>query len=66
MAEERNLKSDPHDHHDRLPKDVLNTTQDPNSFKDPLEVQLEKSKHINDEEHNQKLEQIKKKNNPDQ
>ena len=62
MAEERKLKSDPHDHNDKLPKDVLNTAQDKDSVKDPLEHQLEKSKHLNSEEQNRKLEDVKRKN----
>ncbi len=40
----KNTKSDPHDHNNQLPKDVLNNEQDPDSFKDPLEAQLEKTK----------------------
>jgi hypothetical protein len=47
MADERKFTSDPYDHHDRLPKDVLTTAQDPDSFRDPLEVQLEKSRSLN-------------------
>lgn len=61
MAEERKLKSDPHDHKDYLPKDVLNNAQDPDSFRDPLKVQLEKSKGMNSREENRKLEELKKK-----
>lgn len=39
-------KADPHDHHNQLPKDVLNTAQDPESFRDPLEVEKEKDPNI--------------------
>ena len=35
-------KADLHDHHDHLPKDILNNEQEPGSFRDPLEVQKEK------------------------
>lgn len=66
MAVDRKYTSDPHDHHDRLPKDVLNNAQDPDSFRDPLEVQLEKSKAMNDETQNKKLEELKKKNRREQ
>ena len=61
MADERKLKSDPHDHEDKLPKDVLNAAQDPHSFEDPLQVQLEKSKDLNSPEENRKLEDLKDK-----
>lgn len=61
MAEERKSNSDRHDHEDHLPKDVLNNAQDPDSFRDPLKVQLEKSKEMNSEEENRKLEELKKK-----
>jgi hypothetical protein len=44
MHNDKHTKADPHDHHDRLPKDVLNNAQDPDSFRDPLEVQMEKIK----------------------
>jgi hypothetical protein len=40
------LKADPHDHHDKLPKDVLNIAQDGDSFRDPLEVEKEKDPNI--------------------
>ncbi|HEX2532501.1 MAG TPA: hypothetical protein VHK69_02130 [Chitinophagaceae bacterium] len=43
MDNPKQTKSDPHDHHDQLPKDVLNNEQDPESFRDPLEVQLAKT-----------------------
>jgi len=46
MKENIKTKSDPHDHHDQLPKDVLNNEQDPESFRDPLEVQLAKEAEI--------------------
>jgi hypothetical protein len=42
MDNEKNLKSDPHDQDNKLPKDVLNNEQDPESFADPISV--EKSK----------------------
>jgi hypothetical protein len=42
MENENKTKSDPHDQDNKLPKDVLNNEQDPESFKDPLSV--EKSK----------------------
>ena len=62
MQNEREPKSDLHDHNDHLPKDVLNTVQDPDSMKDPLEQQLEKSKHMNSEKENKTLEDVKRKN----
>lgn len=63
MAEERNSRSDePNRDQNCLPEEVLNNTADPNSFRDPLEVQLEKSRHMNSEEQNQKLDDVKKKN----
>lgn len=62
MTEEKRYKSDGHDPEDRLPKDVQNNAQVPDSFRDPLEVQLEKSKAMNSEEQNQKLAEVKKKN----
>jgi hypothetical protein len=62
MAAERKTKSDQHDHENNLPKDVLNNAQEPDSFRDPLEVQLSKSRDMNSEEQNQKLEDVKKKN----
>ncbi len=63
MNKERDPKSEKHDHNNHLPKDVLNTAQDPDSFKDPLEQQLEKSRHMNTPEQNEKLEDIKRRNN---
>lgn len=63
MQEEQKRRSDPHDHHDKLPKDILNAAQDPDSFRDPLEVQLEKSKDLNAPAEARKLEELKKKNN---
>ena len=62
MDKEGKTKSDLHDHNNHLPKDVLNAAQDPDSFKDPLEQQLEKSKSMNTPEQNQKLEDIKNRN----
>ena len=62
MADEKKYRSDLHDHHDHLPKDVQNNAQEPDSFRDPLEVQLEKSKGLNSEEQNQKLDDVKQKN----
>ena len=46
MATKENTKADQHDHNNHLPKDVLNLEQDANSFKDPLEQQLEKQANI--------------------
>ncbi len=43
MKDETTPKADQHDHNNRLPKDVLNLEQDPDSFKDPLQQQLEKT-----------------------
>ena len=60
MSDKQNLKSDPHDHNNELPKDVLNLAQDPDSFKDPLQQQLEKSKDMNTPEQNQTLEDLKR------
>ena len=62
MKNDREPKADPHDHNNHLPKDVLNTAQDPDSMKDPLEQQLEKSKHLNTPEQNEKLEEVKRRN----
>lgn len=62
MSDEKKYRSDLHDHEDQLPKDVQNNAQEPDSFRDPLEVQLEKSKGLNSEAQNQKLEDVKKKN----
>ncbi len=62
MNNEREHKSEPHDHNNHLPKDVLNTAQDPDSFKDPLEQQLEKSRNMNTPEQNEKLQDIKQRN----
>ena len=63
MAEERNSRNDaPSRDPNCLPEEALNNTAAPNSFGDPLEVQLEKSRHMNSEEQNQKLEDVKKKN----
>jgi hypothetical protein len=50
MAQDRNLKSDPHDHENRLPKDVLNNEQDPQSFADPLEVEKQKGERMKQEQ----------------
>ena len=61
MKNERDPKSDVHDHN-KLPEDVLNTAQDPDSIKDPLEQQLEKSKFMNSEKENKTLEDVKRKN----
>lgn len=49
MDEKKPTKSDPHDHYDHLPKDVLNKVQDPDSFRDPLEVQKEKEERMAEE-----------------
>ncbi|MBD0367073.1 MAG: hypothetical protein ICV53_13345 [Flavisolibacter sp.] len=62
MKNEREPKSDVHDHNNQLPEDVLNTAQDPDSIKDPLEQQLEKSKFMNSEKENKTLEDVKRKN----
>lgn len=62
MADEKKHRNDGHDHEEHLPKDVQNNAQEPGSFRDPLEVQLEKSKGLNSEAQNQKLEDVKKKN----
>lgn len=62
MAEEKKYRSDLYDHQDYLPKDVQNNAQEPDSFRDPLEVQLEKSRAMNSEEQNQKLDDLKQKN----
>jgi hypothetical protein len=61
MAEERKLKGNPHDQDNKLPKDVLNAAQDPHSFEDPLQVQLEKSKDMNGPEEHRKLQDLKEK-----
>lgn len=42
MDKNERTKADSHDHNDHLPKDILNLAQDENSFRDPLEQQLEK------------------------
>lgn len=42
MEKHEKTKADQYDHNDYLPKDILNKEQDPNSFRDPLEQQLEK------------------------
>lgn len=44
--EQNKQKAQPHDHNNQLPKDVLNTAQDPDSFRDPLEVEKEKDPSI--------------------
>ena len=44
MNKHEKIKADQHDHNNHLPKDILNIEQDPNSFRDPLEQQLEKQK----------------------
>ncbi|MBD0277707.1 MAG: hypothetical protein ICV51_11950 [Flavisolibacter sp.] len=62
MKNEREPKSDVHDHNNKLPEEVLNTAQDPDSIKDPLEQQLEKSKFMNSEKENKTLEDVKRKN----
>ena len=40
----KKTKADQYDHNNHLPKDILNKQQDPDSFRDPLEQQLEKQK----------------------
>lgn len=62
MTEDRNQRSNQQKDPNCLPEDVLNNAQDPKSFCDPLEVQLEKSRHMNTEEQNQKLDDVRKKN----
>lgn len=62
MADEKKYRSDLHNHEDHLPKDVQNNAQEPGSFRDPLEVELEKSKAMNNEEQNRKLRDVKEKN----
>ena len=42
MEKQEKTRADQHDHNNHLPKDILNAEQDPNSFRDPLEQQLEK------------------------
>jgi hypothetical protein len=42
MEKHEKVKADQHDHNNHLPKDILNLQQDPDSFQDPLEQQLEK------------------------
>jgi hypothetical protein len=42
MEKQEKTKADQYDHNNHLPKDILNKEQDPNSFRDPLEQQLEK------------------------
>lgn len=42
MTERNNQQNQQKDN--QLPEDVLNAEQDPNSLKDPLQVQLDKSK----------------------
>jgi hypothetical protein len=61
MPEERAQHADRHDHDNKLPKDVLNSAQDANSFNDPLEQQLEKSKHMNLDNESQTLDALKQK-----
>ncbi len=46
MENNKPTKADPHDHDNQLPKDVLNNVQDPDSFRDPLEVEKEKDPNI--------------------
>jgi hypothetical protein len=62
MTDERNPRGDQQRDKNCLPEEVLNNAADPNSFQDPLEVQLEKSRHMNSEEETHKLEDVKKKN----
>ena len=62
MKNEREPKTNPRDHNDPLSKDVSNTAQNPDAVKDPLEQQLEKSRHMNTPEQNEKLEDIKRRN----
>ena len=55
MKEETKPKADQHDHNDHLPKDVLNLEQDPNSFKDPLQQQLERTEQMKKDNTNKNL-----------
>jgi len=55
MKEESKPKADQHDHNNHLPKDVLNLEQDPNSFKDPLQQQLEKTEKMKKDNRNDEI-----------
>jgi hypothetical protein len=59
--EERN-RSNNNDPNNKMPEKVLNTAVDPESIKDPLEEQLEKSKHMNTASQNAVLEDVKRRN----
>ena len=48
MDKHEKTKADQYDHNNHLPKDILNKQQDPESFRDPLEQQLEKQKTSNE------------------
>jgi hypothetical protein len=61
MAEERKQNRDQSGQDNKLPEEVLNATQDPNSIKDPLKAQLEKSKDLNGPVEERKLEELKEK-----
>lgn len=54
MENNKKTKADQYDHNNHLPKDVLNKQQDPNSFRDPLEQQLDKQKASNNKTANNK------------
>lgn len=63
MSNERNAQNNPRSSQDqKMPEKILNTAQDPHSIQDPLEQQLEKSKHMNLPEEARKLDELKRKN----
>jgi hypothetical protein len=49
----------------KLPEDVLNAAQDPNSMRDPLQQQLEKSEGNNAPQEQHTLEQLRRQNGQD-
>ena len=51
---------------EHLPEDVLNKVQDPESMKDPLVQELEKSKEQNAPEQNRTLQEVKKREESNQ
>ena len=61
MAAERKQNNEQSSQDNKLPEEVLNTTQDPNSIVDPLKAQLEKSKDLNGPKEARKLEELKEK-----
>lgn len=59
MTDDRNQNRAAQEPGKQMPEEVLNAAVDPNSVRDPLKAQLEKSKGMNTPEQDQKLEDLK-------